>query len=276
MKSMYIDNREISLNDLRMSKVSNAMSSFLKKNTQKTLDEKKYQSLSEKKSPSIGPYCAFLPGNLVLTTALPSIFSAKSSEEKNIFIQKLKAKLKKILSQDEKRIPRKSDLDLTLTVHRLLAKASYCLNSDGENKIVMRIKYQINNPEIINCLKGTLQEVLNDLIFELKQEKSLRFEHIQYHLKKLYESSNQEKMADIAGVSQPTIGRYLASIEAIKSMRLDTFFKLFPNIRIVWNGNDDSISKPLAAMHNLLDSMTEKEQLRALRILQECFPDQRT
>jgi response regulator of citrate/malate metabolism len=56
------------------------------------------------------------------------------------------------------------------------------------------------------------------------------FEKIKAELSKEYEKSNQEKLAQKGKVSQVTIGRYLANIENIKAMRLDTFFPCFPTL----------------------------------------------
>jgi len=96
------------------------------------------------------------------------------------------------------------------------------------------------------------------------------YERIRQELKKAYDTSNQTKIADIAGVSQPTVGRYLASSDAIKAMCLETFFALFPNADIVFNKpTDEALARRL---HSFIDKLSDQDKEKAWAVLSAVFP----
>lgn len=98
-----------------------------------------------------------------------------------------------------------------------------------------------------------------------------RFVKIQNILLERYADSNQEEIAALAGVSQPTVGRYLRRThpEYIKAMRLDTFFKLFPDAEIVFNRPQATDYKEMIS--TLMDSLSPREQQRAYEVLKVMF-----
>lgn len=98
-----------------------------------------------------------------------------------------------------------------------------------------------------------------------------RFAKIQKILLERYADSSQEEIAAMAGISQPTVGRYLqrAHPEYIKAMRLDTFFKLFPDAEIIFNKPQTTNYKEMVAV--LMDTLSPREQRRAYEVLKTVF-----
>lgn len=91
------------------------------------------------------------------------------------------------------------------------------------------------------------------------------------HLKHKYKISNQEKLSQLTNVSQPTIGRYLQSAENIKKMRLETFFKLFPEAEILFKESKNQNIK--TDIKILIDNLSEENVMKAQIILKTFFED---
>lgn len=88
-------------------------------------------------------------------------------------------------------------------------------------------------------------------------------------INKAYASSNQSKLAELAGISQPTVGRYLASSDAVKAMSLATFFSLFPNAAVIFaKSRDVQLAEEL---HAFIDELSDQDKEKALAILSAAF-----
>lgn len=98
------------------------------------------------------------------------------------------------------------------------------------------------------------------------------YDQIRIELKKAYDNANQEQIAEKAKVSQPTIGRYLSNSKAIRSMRLETFFSLFPDVEIIFAKSAANISmkNKIAA---IVEQLQPEDQKKVLDVLVAMFPE---
>lgn len=99
------------------------------------------------------------------------------------------------------------------------------------------------------------------------------FERIRDEIKKESDASGgQVKYAQKVGMTQPSISRYLKyTSEEIRGMKLETFFKLFPDADIIFRRSKNENIR--LSLYQFVDKLTEEEQFRLLHILPQIFPD---
>lgn len=99
------------------------------------------------------------------------------------------------------------------------------------------------------------------------------FERIKEEIKKESDASGgQVRYAQRVGMSQPSISRYLKyTSEEIRGMKLETFFKLFPDADFIFRRAKNNNIR--LSLHQFIEKLTEDEQSRLLNILPQIFPD---